>query len=30
VRIDSDRVHCDPNDAAYNRRTVLRIVIESK
>lgn len=30
VRIDADRVHCDPNDTAYNRKAVLRIVFGSK
>jgi hypothetical protein len=30
VRIDADRVHCDPNDATYNRGVVLRVVFGSK
>jgi hypothetical protein len=30
VRIDADRVHCDPNDTAYNRITALRIIFGSK
>jgi hypothetical protein len=30
VGIDANRIHCDPNDAGYNRRAVLRIVFGSK
>ena len=30
VGIDTDRVHCDPNDFSYSRSAVLRIVLGSK